>query len=210
MVAHRTLIYATLTLALCSSACVVSVDEVVPATGATFDAALIGTWLSDDGKEAVITRGDSGSYDIAYTMRDTTGPEHLDGKTGHFAARLGTLGAHRVLDVSPKPSRGQIPDAYDGAFIPGHVILVLDLQPDELRFRVLEPDVLLKALRAGTVRMAYVGNEDRIKQQVVLKGSTRQLRTELAAYLGRKGALGDTEIFRRVHTAVTPTPPTPR
>lgn len=186
---------ATLALVLCTGACVLSVDEVVPAGQAQFDARLLGAWQPEDGAEvAVFSRMDSATYEVAYTRHDTTGIARGDGRTGYFGARIGMLGAHRVLDVWPTPRSGQLPDAYDGSFIAGHLLFLVDLRGDELHVRALESDTLRAALRRGKVRLTYSATRD----QVVLKGSTAELRAALAPYLSRAGVLGETTVFRRV------------
>ena len=196
---------AALALVLSTCACVLSVDEVVPASRATFDARLVGSWISADSTEtAVIARGDSGAYAIDYTKRASTGGGVVeDGKTGHFEARLGTLGAHQVLDVWPTPRDHEIPSAYDGAFIAGHILLVLDIRADSFVTRALEPDTLFKALRAGRIRAPYSGSKD----QVILRGSTQQVRALLVPYLAQAGVLTEANVFHRVRASTAGAPP---
>lgn len=190
-----------LVLALCTGGCVLSVEEVVPAATATFDAQFVGSWMSSDSSEqAVVTREDSGTYHIDYTKRASTGLGGEDGKTGHFLARLGRLGTRTVLDVWPTPAHGEIPSAYDGSFITGHALLVVDIRRDVFVMWALEPEPLLTSLKDRRVHTPYSGS----KEQVVLRGDTWELRTVLAAYMNTPGALTDSSVFSRMRTAAPP------
>ena len=177
---------AIMLLAVMLTGCVVlSTDAIVPADMPTLDPRLLGVWQEVNGTDrAVITRGDSGAYAIEYSS---------DCKAGRFAARLGPLGGRTVLDMWPTPGEKEIPDPYPGFMIPGHLMLVIELKGDELRVAALQPDSLGKALESGAVKLPFV----RPKDQLILNGSTAQLRAALAPYLERHGVLGEPALFRR-------------
>lgn len=174
---------------LCAAAltgCVVlSTDAIVPADTPTLDPRLLGAWQEVNGTDhAVITRGDSGAYAIEYSS---------DGKAGRFEARLGPLGGRTVLDMWPTPGDKVIPDPYPSFMIPGHLMLVIELRGDELRVAALQPDSLGKALESGDVKLPFV----RPKDQLILNGSTAQVRAALVPFLARPGVLTDPLLFRR-------------
>jgi len=173
-------------LAVALTGCVVlSTDAIVPAASPTLDPRLLGAWQEVNGTDhAVITRGDSGAYAIEYSS---------DCKAGRFAARLGALSDRTVLDMWPTPGDKEIPDPYPSFMIPGHLMLVVDLKGDELRVAVLEPDTLGHALQSGALKTPFVRGKD----QLILNGTTAQMRATLAPYLARKGVLTDPTLFRR-------------
>jgi len=59
------------------------------------------------------------------------------------------LGDRLVLDVWPALRDSDLPQPYSAALVAGHLLLALDIGPDEIRTALLEPDSLLAALRTG-------------------------------------------------------------
>ena len=166
--------------------CVVSIDAVVPATGAAYDARLVGHWAEVDGKDAAVVTRDSNGYAITYTDGD--------GKVGHYEAHLGHLGKQLVLDVAPA-SRKSDAEIQEGAMlIRGHALFVMTIAADSLRFAMLKPDSLRAALERGTVRLSYRTDHD----QLILMDATTALRSALTAYLLRPGILDDPSTFRHM------------
>jgi len=167
--------------------CVVSIDAVVPATAATYDARLVGRWAEVDGKDRAEVTRDSNGYAITYTDGD--------GKVGHYEAHMGFLGKQLVLDVTPA-SRESDAEIQEGAMlIRGHALFVMmTLASDSFRFAMLKPDSLRAALERGTVRLSYRTDHD----QLILMDATTALRSALTAYMGRPGVLDDPSTFRRI------------
>lgn len=184
-------------LAFVLSGCVLSVEPVVPESAATFDTRLLGTWEEASGSDrAVISRASESTYAIEYTT---------DGKVTRFEARLGRLGDRVVLDVWAAPGDGEVPEPYAGVLIAGHLPLLLDVAADEVQVTALEEDVLLEALRAGSVDLAFRD----AKEQVVLLGTTDEMHEALAPYLARPGALSEPNTWRRVPPARAAAAPEP-
>ena len=182
-------------LVLVATGCVLSVDPVIPESEATFDPRIVGTWEEESGSDyAAITRTASGGYAIQYTS---------DGKTSAFEARLGRLGDRLVLDAWPAPGQRDLPDLYSSVLIAGHVLFSLDVTPDQIRMAPLDADAMLKALRAGGIRMPYSSARDRL----VLLGATPQLRAELRTYMARPGAFSESTIWRRTTNRPAPVEP---
>jgi hypothetical protein len=166
--------------------CVVSVDAVVPASAARYDARLVGRWAEVDGKDRADVTRDSNGYAITYTDGD--------GKVGHYEAHLGFLGKQLVLDVAPA-SRKSDTEIQEGAMlIRGHALFVMTIASDSLRLALLQPDSLRAALERGTVRLTYRTDHD----QLILMDATMALRSALTAYLLRPGMLDDPSTFRRI------------
>jgi hypothetical protein len=173
---------------------VLSVYPVIPESGAIFDPRLLGTWEEAAGSDrAVVSRAVENAYAIEYTS---------EGKVSRFEARLGRLGERLVLDVSPAAPDSDQPQHYAGLLLPGHMLLALDVRPDEVGVEALEPDSLLGALRSGQVRLVHQRSQERL----ILQGTTEQLRAALGPYLGRSGVLSAPDTWRRARTAAG-TPP---
>src|SRR5262249_52392812 len=112
-------------VAIVLSGCVLSIDPVVSETGATFDAGLLGTWEEVSGSDrARVSRSAENTYVIEYTS---------EGKVGRFEARLGWLGKRLMLDLWPAPREEDLLQPYAGLLVAGHLLLALDVGPDEIR-----------------------------------------------------------------------------
>ena len=164
---------------------------------ATLDSRLLGAWEEVVGSDrAVISRAAGNTYAIEYTS---------DGKTGGFEARLGQLGDHLALDVWSALRDTDVLQPYVGLLVAGHSLLALDIGPDEIRVAALEPDSLLTAFRAGQVRLAH----GRLENQLILYGTTEELGSAFASYLGRSGALAAPDAWRRAGGAGATAPRRP-
>ena len=178
-------------LAVALTGCVLSVDPVVPDDESTFDPRLLGRWEEVDGSDvAVLSSLDDETYAIEYTV---------DEETSHFVARLGRLENRLILDVWPATPGDELPELYTGLLIPGHLLLVLEFGDDEIRVSGLDRDVFVEALGAGQVQLGHESNED----QLVLYGTTEELRAALGPYLSRPDALDDPSVWRRSENAGT-------
>jgi hypothetical protein len=175
--------------AIIVSGCVLSLDRIVSDSAATLDSRLLGAWQEVVGSDrAVVSRAAGNTYAIEYTS---------DGKTSRFEARLGRLGDHLVLDVWPALRDTDVLQPYASLLVAGHLLLALDIGSDEIRVAALEPDALLTALRAGQVGLAH----GRFEDQLMLYGTTEELGSALATYLGRSGALAAPDVWRRARGA---------
>lgn len=193
---HQTIwkIGAALGIVAVLSACVLSVEPVVSESAATFDTRLLGAWQVDDESDrAVISRTEGNTYVIEYTSN-----HHV----GRFEGRLGQLGKRVVLDVWPVPHDGEIAEPYDDVLLPGHLLLVLDVGTDEIRMSPIDHDALLAALDAGQVGTTH----GETKTQLILHGTTEQLRAALGPYLEHAGALAEPTCWRREGDAANATP----
>ncbi len=177
--------------------CVVLVDVIVPESDAIFDPRLVGTWEEVSGSDrAVISRASDHTYAIEYTS---------SGERSSFEARLGSLGGRSVLDVWPTPRDGELPESYAGLMVGGHVLLALDIGSDEVRAAALEPDSLLARLRTEQLRLAHRRHGD----QLILHGTTHELRAALVSHLTYPGALTEPTLWRRTRATGPIDPPAP-
>ncbi len=188
--------FALTSCCLALAGCVLSVDAVVPASDATFDPRLLGEWQSEGSERAALTR-DGDGYAVTYADDK--------GKTGRFQARLGRLGTRAVLDVWPAQEDGDNPGPVAGTLIPGHLLLAVDLARDSVVAQALHPDSTEAALRAGRLRLAFSKAED----DVVLRGTTAELRSALASWTARPSAWAEPGTWRRPSRPPAPTPVDP-
>lgn len=176
-------------LLIALTGCVHSVAPVVPEDDATFDPRLLGKWEDVDGSDvAVLSSVDDKTYAI----------EYFEGETrSHFEARLGHLGDRLILDVWPASPGDELPERHAGLCIPGHLLLVLDIGEDEIQLTGFDRDAFVEAQRAGKLTLAHDSNNE----QVILHGTTEELRAALGPHLSRPGALEAPSAWRRVEGA---------
>jgi hypothetical protein len=103
------------------------------------------------------------------------------------------LGDRQVLDVWPALGieDRKRPDA--GIRVAGHLLFAIQIGQDEISVTAIVPDPLLASLRAGDVQAAYREK----KNQLILTGSTEELRSVLGPYLSSPGALSEPSVWRR-------------
>lgn len=175
--------------------CVVSVDPYLSDADVTFDPGLLGTWEEVSGSDrAVVSQRADDAYAVEYTS---------DGEVTQFEARLGRLGDRLVLDLWPAADDSD-QDLESGLEIPGHLLLTVDIGSNEIRFAAIDPDPLLESLRDGRIGLSYQSADE----QLILQGSTEQLRAALGDYIERDGALTDPDAWRRAdpQPALDPVP----
>jgi hypothetical protein len=203
---HLQLRCALLALAIVLGGCVYSVESVITESSAAFDARLLGDWKDVGSSEhAVVTRSIRNGYTIEYGSDDTV---------SRYEAHLGRLGDRLILDVSVPPedsspsASGQLPIAW-------HVVFSLDVSEDEIRVAPIGGDSLTAAIRAGHVRLAAHARSAFCPAMcaptdLILDGTTEELRDALGSYLASPGAPEPPIVYRRMPRARTaaPTPTT--
>lgn len=182
-------------LVLALGGCLVAFDAIVPESDAIFDPRLLGTWETPSGG-AVISRASDHTYAIEFTSL---------GKVSRYQARLGSLGDRPVLDLWATPGDGEVPEPYAEIMVAGHTLLVVDIGADEVTAAELDPDSLLVHLRTEQPALRH----RLLDEQLVLHGTTAQVRTTLGAYLASSGALAEPIVWRRVAEGVAIGPPAP-
>lgn len=182
------------TSALLVTACVLSVEPVIPESEAVFEPALIGTWaLAGEKDTAVISRAGETGYLIDYVDGQ--------GKRGVFEGQVGWLGDHLVLEVSPVLPDAGASEAYEALIIPTHLQLTVILSGAEVHTAPLAADSLQAMLRRGamwTPHLTEVAHAAGGDDHLLLTGTTTELRNWLPRYLEHSGALGDIAVWRRV------------
>lgn len=184
-------------LVLALAGCLVALEAIVPESEAIFDPRLVGTWeLVSSSDRAVISRASDHTYAIEFTS---------EGKVSRFQARLGSLGGRTVLDVWATPGEGDAPELY-AIMVAGHTLFVLDIDSDEITAAALDLDSLLTHLRNGQPVLSYRLVDD---EQLVLHGTTEQVRTALGIYLASSEALAEPMVWRRAEETEPSGPPAP-
>ena len=166
--------------------CVLSVNPVITESSSTFDSRLLGQWEQASGFDrAVVSGGGDNTYIIEYTNLELA---------GRFKARLGVLDGRQVLDIWPTPSEEDQGEPQAGLQIAGHLLLAIEIDQDEITVMAFEPNSLLASIRGGDLKARFRENEG----QLILTGTTEELRSTLGSNLSRPGSLSDASVWRRV------------
>ena len=163
-----------------------SVSPIVRDVDLVDDPRLAGTWQDDSlTAKAVITSVGAGKFAVLDSEKD--------GTAGQFHGRLGRLGSYRVLDLQPAEPSPAPNDVYRSLVLRAHGVIVIDSIGAVVRFRMLEGDSLKAYLGKRPKAVAHTRIDDRI----LLTGSSNDVRRFLIAFAGRKGSLGETNVFHR-------------
>lgn len=183
-----------LLLALCAiplTACgVASISPIVDWNDREFDPALVGNWQNTAGKDVALVTGDADSdYRITYIDED--------GDTARFDARLGRLGAHRVLDIEPNAAAlGDHSAYFESLILRLHSFVIIDdVTATELRFRTVNLDSLRATLERDPGVVPHRSGQG--EEGPVITARTPEVRRFFTAFISRAGILGDTTRFRR-------------
>jgi hypothetical protein len=175
------------------TACVISIEPTIPPSESVFEPGLLGTWVEAGQKDtAVVTRDGEGGYLIDYTDQDGT---------GRFTGRLGRLSDHLLLEVRPVLAETGASDAYEALLLPGHLLFVVTLADPEMHLAPLDIDAVREALSRDELRtphLSYSENSIEGREQVILTGTSAELRIWLRQVLDHPDVLGETGIWRRV------------
>lgn len=164
------------------TACTASVLPIVGEDDAIRDDRLVGSWVAPDGERAIVAASKDG-YDVQYVEKD---------KQGKFAGRIGRIGAHLVLDVSPVDPAPEANDLYRSMLIRTHGILILDSIGAILRTRMLRPD----SLKAYLGRTPNAVQHAIVDDWLLLTASSADTRRFLADYLVRPGVLDEPTVWK--------------
>lgn len=183
-----------LLLAVCAiplTACgVASISPIVDWSDREFDSALVGHWHNTEGEDFALITGDPESdYRITYVDED--------GDTALFVARLGRLGAQRVLDVEPDATAiGDFSAFFESLILRLHSFVIIDdVTSTELRFRTVNPDSLSATLERDPDAVAH--RPGRGEEGPVITARTPEVRRFFTEFISHPGVLGDPAIFRR-------------
>lgn len=193
----------TAALALCFAltGCVMSIKPAVPASEAVFEPRLVGTWIGrteSDSEYAVISGEPGQPYLIEYTGRD--------GKSGRFLAYAGYVGTRLVLEVHPESAtldRLHATSGYTGMLLPAHLVFVVEPGAEEMRSTGLNVDSVRAALNDGRLQCPYLDLGEsaagsKASPDVLLTGTTDQVRATLARAMTLPGALTEPSTWRRL------------
>ncbi len=171
---------AAITWSLTACDPVFHIDTAVPDELATFEPALVGTWVGPESERAVITSRQDSTYRIEFTDKD--------GDSAPFNARMGQLGEKTVLEFWP---------AFldeDDDWPMGRMLAVLTVAEDEFGASSLNGDSLRAALANGVLQLPFLA---RFESGIMLTAPTAQLAPALSKYLARPGVLDQGGVWRR-------------
>lgn len=178
-------------LATLLTACVISIEPAIPESESVFEPALIGTWVAEDGGEtATISDAGDGGYLIDYV--------DAEGKEGQFAGRVGWLGDRLLLEVTPVLPDAGASDGYEALILPGRAQFVVAIEEGVLRAQALELDTVRELLRSDATPMPHLADAHGSDAEIVLTGTTTELRDWLSRFLQVPEALADPGVWRQV------------
>jgi hypothetical protein len=151
----------------------------------TFDADLVGTWVSDEDEEYVFTMSDTTRG--MYTMISDQG-----GATARFEAALVELGGAAFLDIYPDAPETEN-TFYVDHLLRVHNILRLEMDADTLWVSDFDAEWLQTAIDKKKVRIASVPMDGAI----LLTGPTSELQTFVTKYAKTKEAFSEPAKFVR-------------
>jgi hypothetical protein len=180
-------------LLLLLTACVLSIEPLIPESASVFEPALLGTWtLEGEGDTATFRRAGETAYVIDY----------IDGggEQGRFEGRSGWLGEHMLLEVAPVLPEMDVSDGYTALLLTGKVWFVVTVGNGEVRAAQVNGDSLHAHLARGdlwTPHLANVAHTGGGNEHLLLTGTTTELRTWFDRYLELPGVLAETGVWKR-------------
>lgn len=169
-------------------ACVPSLHPIYTSKTKVFLPELIGRWKQKGHKSTwMFARGKNNSYRALFVDEK--------GKKGWFTACLTTIGGHLFIDFYPDPPDLDANGFYKLHLIRAHTFALVESTKPELKFAVLNPDWLKKALKENPKLVRY---EQIDKDRVVLTASTGELRSFLMKCLKTRNAFAKPAIYEKV------------
>jgi hypothetical protein len=185
------LLLLSLSLAACGPA---FISPVLRPEELAFDRALLGEWIEAEPEDAAHPQRATVAADSSDGYRITYQDE--DGHLNHFVGQLGRFAGLRVLELGPAPAHSDVEGEYSRALqLPLRTLLVVSvLDASQVRFALLEPEVLERALQAEPHPTPWVRTDD---DRVVLTADAAALREFLHGHLARPGTVGESVRFVR-------------
>jgi hypothetical protein len=178
-------------LPLLLTACVVSIEPVIPESDSVFEPALLGTWVQEgSGETAVISDAGDGGYLIDYV--------DAQGEPGQYAGRLGWLEEHLILEITPVLPDLDASDEYKALILRARVQIAVTVRAGVLEASVLDPDSLRSRLGHAATQIPPLTDASSSDSDIVLTGTTGEIRAWLSRYLELPGSLGETGSWRSV------------
>jgi len=180
----------------------------------TFDASLLGAWITEDGETTyVFKKKDATSYQLLLTCAiDSEIKFNADGSssvepvvkgankefvTCKCEAHLVKLGKHLFLDICPEESSGSEP-VNSFFWIRGHVFLKISIEKDSLRISYLNEEWLKEKLTAGKIKLAHEFLEkDLFDGRIIITAQTKALRKFISKYAEDKEAFPEQDKLHR-------------
>jgi hypothetical protein len=183
IMAKRTVLLGLLVVSLLAGGCVRMAHPVLKDDQVTTNDALLGKWVSKDGKvSAELRPGEDNKYKLAYTNED--------GKTGNFIVRLGKIGDTSVAEFSADAFTPGMSDEYKSLLMPLYMMVVIDRTQPELVLRGLSVDWYKKYAQAHPDELEVNNIDD-----LILQANTDDFQTFFTKRLKDNAMLGDPAVF---------------
>ena len=149
------------TLIAILSGCVPSLNPLFTDKDLIFDTTLLGDWKNKEEKWSFEKNGDN-KYKLT----------HLDnGNQATFSAHLVKINDFTFLDISPLDLKSKN-YLYEAHLFPVHTFSKIEIEKEQIVIRMLDPDMLEKAINDKKVEIAHVKSQD---DRILLTASTKDL-----------------------------------
>lgn len=172
-------------MAIFSSGCVPSLHPLFTEKDLTFDPALVGTWVDEDGKNTWrFQKSGENIYELVYTENE---------EPAKFQAHLLKLGDFLFLDIFPEDLKMKN-GLYQGLLLPAHGFSRIWIEKDSVRLAYLDPDWLKQMIDNKKIKIDH----DFVNQTIILTAQTPDLQNFALKYAGDAKAFSNqTELHRQ-------------
>jgi hypothetical protein len=182
-IAKRAVLFGLMVISLLAGGCVRSTHPVLKDEQVNSNDALLGKWVSKDGKvSAELRPGDNNKYKLSYT--------NGDGKTGNFLVRFGKIGDVQVAEMSADAFTPDTGDEYKSLLMPLYSMVVIQKTSPDLELTAISVDWLKKYVQAHPDELD-VTNPD----ELIVTASTDDFQAFFTRHLKDAGMLGETSVF---------------
>jgi hypothetical protein len=189
----RPLVLLVLTVLATSIGCVRTIQPILRDDQVTTDNAVIGKWISDDGKTKLDIQS-SGPDDKSYKLLYTDDKD----KTGNFIVRLGKIDTVLLAEIHPAEPLPDASGVYKAHLLSLYSFVVVDQTTPKLVVSSLSMDWLKKYLQNNPTDLetAPVGNDD-----FIVSATTADFQAFFLKHWKDEGAMGGKETFVRQRRA---------
>jgi hypothetical protein len=139
---------------------------------------LVGAWLASDesGETFQFARAEGNSYALIQTEGG--------GKRGRFEAHYFKAGGASFIDLYPETPDLDATDYYEGHLVPVHSFLQVEISPDTLKMRYMDPEWLEGFLEENGDALKHETENDGL----LLTAPTAELQKFMVEHLSTEGA----------------------
>ena len=189
--------FAIVMLSLMAGGCVRIAHPVLKDDQVTTDDALLGKWVSDDGKvhgemkAGAAGKGENHEYKLSYTNQQ--------GETGNFLVRLGKIGDKTVAEVTADALPPTANDEARSLTMPLYTLFVIEVTSPKVSLRAIDIEWLKKYTRAHPDELDTIGP----REDLIVNASTEAFQAFCIRHFKDDGMLSEANVFVRPGDATT-------